>query len=470
MKSMVSSGASSQDLLDRLESIPFGRFHVLLLAVVFAAVAFDNMDQVTLSFVIPQYSKEWGLTPSVTLLNPALGIGGTLIGAILGGIVADRIGRKKTFNVMILVFAFTELANGFAQSFTWVITACFIMGIGVGGAVPIAFSIISEFTPAKSRGIAQILIGVISIGVGYLIASGAAYSLMPSLGWRFLFAIGVAPALLVPLIQRYVPESPRHLIGHGKYAEAIASVRKVEDVAGAGRVPEIVIGPCCISDSEAEKMGSVKELWTLRYKVQSTLTWVYGGLWGFFNFSMLVWLPTVLISKFGYASPSVAYYTSVVDIAAIPIGFLTAVFFERIGRKPTLMVYPIVAGVLTVIVGWLGVSGLLEPLLFVVLGIVIYSTGFALAGMFPPYASELYATRVRASGTGWAVGISRITGVLGLVVGGELLAAKVDPLTFFSIAGVPLVIAGVVMAFLGVETRKKRLEEIATHHALAQAE
>ncbi len=467
---MTSSDLRSQDLLDRLESIRFGRFHGLLLALVFVAVAFDNMDQVTLSFVIPVYSREWGLTPATTLLNPALGIGGTLIGAIVGGKIADKIGRKKTFNVMILVFAFAELANGFAQSFGWVVVFCFIMGIGVGGAVPIAFSIISEFTPAKFRGIAQILIGVISIGVGYIIASGVAYSFMPSLGWRFLFAIGVAPAFLVPLIQKYVPESPRYLIANGRYDDAIDSVRKMEEVAGAGHVPEILIGSCCISDSKAEKMGSLRELWTLQYKVRSLLTWVYGGLWGFFNFSMLVWLPTVLISKFGYAPNSVAYLTSIIDIAAIPVGFLTAAFFERTGRKPTLAIYSIVGGALTVSVGWLGAAGLLEPLLFVVLGIVIYSTGFALAGMFPPYASELYGTNVRATGTGWAVGISRIGGVLGLVAGGVLLAAKVDPLTFFSIVGVPLVIAGVVMAFLGVETKKKRLEEIVTHHAVAQAE
>jgi putative MFS transporter len=262
-----------------------------------------------------------------------------------------------------------------------------MMGIGVGAAVPIAFSIISEFTPAKIRGIAQILIGVISIGAGYLIASGAAYSFMPLLGWRFLFAIGVAPALLVPLIQKYVPESPRYLIAKSRYDDAIDSVRKVEEVAAVGHVPEITIGPCCISESKGEKPGSVKELWTLRYGARSFLTWVYGGLWGFFNFSMLVWLPTVLISRIGYAPSSVAYYTSVVDIAAIPVGFLTAAFFERIGRKQTLAVYPIVGGLVTILVGWLGRAGVLDPLLFLILGIVIYSSGFALAGMFPPYAS-----------------------------------------------------------------------------------
>jgi len=457
------TGSRGQSLLDRLESIPFGRFHALLLVLVFIAVAFDNMDQVTLSFVIPEYSKEWGLTPAIARLNPALGIGGTLVGAIVGGTIADRIGRKKTFSLMILLFAFTELANGFAQSFAWVVSACFIMGIGVGGAVPIAFSMISEFAPAKRRGTMQILIGVVSIGVGYIIASGAAYALMPSLGWRFLFAIGVIPAFLVPFIWRYVPESPRYLLARGSYREAIESVRRVESLSHGNRVadlPDVVVDVGDHSRSEAEKMGSIRELWTTDYKVRTVLTWAYGGLWGFFNFTFLVWLPTVLIVGLHYTPGTVAYSTSIADIVSIPIGVLTAVIFERVGRKLTLALYPVVGGMLAIAMGWSGSAGLLSPLLFVLLGIVVYSTGLALAGMFPPYASELYGTNVRASGTGWSVAISRVTGVIGLVAGGGLLVSGVNPLEFFSIVGIPLVTSGVLMALLGVETKRKRLEEI----------
>jgi putative MFS transporter len=454
---------SSQSVLDRLERVRFGRFHVLLLALVFIAVAFDNMDQVTLSFVIPQYSREWGLTPAITRIHPALGIGGTLVGAVIGGMIADRIGRKKTFNVMILVFAITELANGFAQSFAWVVSACFIMGVGVGGAVPIAFSMISEFAPAKRRGIMQILIGVVSIGAGYLIASSVAYTMMPTLGWRFLFTVGVIPAFLIPFIWKYVPESPRYLLSRGRYEEAIAAVRRVESMShrdGTVALPDAVVDTGNHSRSEAEKMGSVRELWTKSYKARTVLTWVYGGLWGFFNFTFIVWVPTVLTGGLHFASSTAAYSTSIADIASIPIGVLTAMVFERVGRKFTLTLYPIVGGVLAIGMGLAAFEGSLTPILFILLGIVVYSTGLALAGMFPPYASELYGTNVRASGTGWSVAISRVTGVLGLVAGGGLLASGVNPTYFFTVVGIPLVISGVLMAFLGVETKRKTLEEI----------
>jgi len=452
----MASASEQQDLLDRLESLPFSKFHIILVLLVFAAIAFDNMDQVTLSFVIPQYSKEWGLTPAITRIHPVLGIGGTLIGAILGGYIADRIGRRKTFNIMLLVFSITELANGFAQSFLWVIVACFIMGVGVGGAVPIAFSIISEFVPSKQRGIIQILIGVVSIGAGYIIASGLAYIAMPIFGWRFLFTIGVIPAFFIPLMQKYCPESPRYLISKGRFDDAIKSVRMVESVAGVSHIANLTITP----PKDKEKAGSLKEIWGKRYRVKSILIWMYGGLWGFFNFSMLVWLPTVLVTRLGFTPTGAAFYTSEVDFASIPIGFLTAVFFEKVGRKPTLTAYPVVGGVITMLIGWFGTVGRLEPALFILLGTVVYASGFSLAGMFPPYASELYSTDVRASGTGWGVSLSRITGVIGLAFIGGLLASGLKVLSFFTLLGVPLVIAGILMGLIGIETKQKRLEEI----------
>lgn len=448
-----------QDLLDRLENLPFSKFHVILALLVFMAIAFDNMDQVTLSFVIPQYSREWGLTPAITRIHPVLGIGGTLIGAVLGGYLADRIGRRKTFNIMLLVFSATELANGFAQSFLWVIIACFIMGIGVGGAVPIAFSIISEFMPSKRRGIMQILIGVVSIGAGYIIASSAAYAIMPILGWRFLFTIGVIPAFFIPLMQKYCPESPRYFISKGRFDDAIKSVRKVETISGAGHIVNLVIPPR--SEIKEENTGGLKELWKKRYRIKSELIWIYGGLWGFFNFSILVWLPTVLVTRLGFTPSGAALYTSIVDFVAIPLGFLTAFLFEKVGRRPTLTVYPIVGGVTTVFIGWFGAIGRLEPVLFIMLGTIIYATGFSLAGMFPAYASELYATSIRASGTGWGVSLSRITGIIGLAILGGLLAAGIGVLSLFILLGVPLVIAGILMGLIGIETKQKKLEEIA---------
>ena len=456
---MATEGASeSQTILGRLESIPFSRFHVILLSLVFTAVAFDNMDQVTLSFVIPVYSKEWGLTPAITRIHPAMGIAGTLIGAVVGGIIADRIGRRKTFNSMILVFALTELANGFATSFAYVVAVCFVMGIGVGGSVSIGFSMISEFAPANKRGMMQILTGVVSIGAGYLIASGLAYAAMPILGWRFLFAVGVIPAFLVPLFLKYVPESPRYLIAQGRIGKAIESVRMVEKIAGVEHVPNLTVGPA--APPIDEKAGNPKELWKTKYRVRTTLIWAYGGLWGFFNFSMLIWLPTALKGSFGYSSTSAAFYTSIIDLIAIPIGFATAYLYEKAGRRPILAVYPVVGGIATILLGWFGSQGLLLPATLVVLGVLIYSTGFALAGMFPPYASELYDTKQRASGTGWGVAVSRFTGVVGLLAGGALLATGSGGLLFFAVAGVPAVVAGIAFVALGAETKRRSLEDI----------
>jgi putative MFS transporter len=449
-----------QDLLERLESLPFGRFHMLLIGLVFGAVAFDNMDQATLSFVIPAYSREWGLTPTITRLNPIMGITGTLIGAVLGGLLADRIGRRKTFNIMILIFAATELVNGFAQSFDWVVTSCFVMGIGVGGAVPVAFSIISEFTPASKRGAVQIITGVVSIGGGYIIASASANAFLDTLGWRFLFGIGVIPAFLVPLMYKFCPESPRYYLKKGRIQQAVESVRRVEQLSGVGHVKELYVNKYSVN-TETETVGGMAKLWSKKFRKVSTLVWLYGALWGFFNFGLLVWLPTILTTHFDYTSHSTAYFTSVVDLAGIPVGFLTAYVFDKLGRKPILMLYSVLSGVAVLLMGLLGVGGALAPALFVAIGFVIYSTGFALAGMFPPYASELYDTDVRATGAGWAVAISRVTGVTSIFVIGGLLSSNVGTPLIFGLLGAPLILAGIVVHMLGLETKGIVLEKIA---------
>lgn len=397
-------------LFGRLEELPLSRFHVILVLLVFIAVAFDNMDVVTLSFVIPAYSEEWGLTPAITRIHPIIGIGGTLVGAIVFGMLADRIGRVNAFIWGIVIFAVTELANGFAPAsvvvgFPWVLVNCAIMGVGVGGAVPLAFTIISEYMPARLRGRAVILVGVVSIGVGYLIAAAGAWLLMPLLGWRALFGIGFAPILLIPFIKKYIPESPRYLVSKGRMAEAVASVERIEALSGVNPVkaasPSVnpTSGATMATEVEShtvETLSGVSELWTGRHIRRTVLTWLYGG-----------------------------------------------------GAAATLLI------------GLMLATGTRDILLLAAPAIVVYSAGLSLGGAFPSYAAELYPTEVRGTGSGWAVGISWLTGITALFLGGAWLAGGLGAREILLFLGIPLLLAGAGMAILGIETKQQTLEEIA---------
>lgn len=165
----------------------------MFITVVWAALAFDHMDQVVLSFVIPRYRAEWGLSAGTAALNPATGLAGTLVGALVWGAVADRIGRKRTLLVTLGLFSATMGLNGFAWNFPQLLTTCIVMGFGVGGVIPLSFTLLAEFTPARWRGPTTVAVGILSLVGGYLIASGGAVVLMDRFGWRSLFLVGLAP-------------------------------------------------------------------------------------------------------------------------------------------------------------------------------------------------------------------------------------------------------------------------------------
>jgi len=136
-------------IAERLDHLPLNAFHLAVILAVFTGLAFDHMDQVVLSFVIPQYRQEWALSAGLASLNPTTGLGMTFIGALFWGMVADRIGRKPTLMITLAIFAVTSGINGFAWSFPQIVITCMVMGFGVGGAIPLAFTLLAEYTPAR---------------------------------------------------------------------------------------------------------------------------------------------------------------------------------------------------------------------------------------------------------------------------------------------------------------------------------
>lgn len=463
-------------LLARVERVPFGRFHWVLLLSILAALGFDHMDQITLSFVIPEYSREWGLTPLQARWNPILGLSGVALGAIVIGRLGDRLGRKNLLMISLAVFAVTSAVNGFAPSFACILICCFVMGLGVGGAIPQAFTLLSEYMPARIRGWVEILAGMLAIIIGYALAAGGAILFLPLeggqlgphvLGWRTLFLIGVGPLAIIAFIARYVPESIRYLIARGRWEEAEEVVRRIERQAGLRPEPALAwirthpdgSPPRAQPAPSLAGPGDPAGLFSPRLRARTLMAWVYGLTWGFFLFGFLTWLPSVL-HRVGYAAGEAGTFGFMTNALAVPSAFLTAYLFLRWSTKWTLAAYPIIAGVAMLLFGWVLQAGLAGPLILVALGGAIFFFGATLSGAYHPYTTEIYPVELRTTGAGWAAGLSRVGAVTGLALGGWLLAQGATPLLTYTIFGAPLFVAGLVMAWLGIETRQKRLEEI----------
>src|SRR3954469_21613645 len=214
-----------------LDDAPIRWSHIALLAVLAIAVTIDVMKPVTLGFVVPGFGKEYGLksplnphahTPSALL--PLAGITGTVIGSFIWGWLGDRIGRRATILLAGVVFVATSIC-GSMPSYGLNLLMCFVMGLGVGGMLPITFALLAETIPARHRGWLMVLIGG-DVAGAYLLTSWLSSSLVPHYTWRILWLLGLPTGLLLILLNRWIPESPRFLLAQGREAEARAVMER----------------------------------------------------------------------------------------------------------------------------------------------------------------------------------------------------------------------------------------------------
>ena len=215
------------------------RAHGLLMLTLIFALIVDTMKPASLGFIVPGMAQEYGLRSP---LNPAgavpvaylplSGIAGTVLGSFLWGWLGDRIGRRASILFAGIIFIGTSIC-GSMPGYIWNFVMCFIMGLGVGGMLPITYALLAEAIPARHRGWLMVVIGG-DIAGAYIITSWLASALVPTFSWRILWLLGAPTGVLMVLLNRWIPESPRYLLASGREAEA----RAVMDRYGAMIVEE----------------------------------------------------------------------------------------------------------------------------------------------------------------------------------------------------------------------------------------
>ncbi|RTG95812.1 MFS transporter, partial [Thermus scotoductus] len=213
------------DVLSRLERLPLGRPHYRLLFLLGLGWALDAMDVGLISFTLPALSREFGLSPVQAGLLGSAGLLGMLLGASLGGRLADRSGRKAVVGYSLFLAGFGSLLTALAPGLGWVYLFRFLTGLGLGAELPVAASLMGEFSPRAHRGRMVVLLEAFW-AVGWLLAALVGYLLVPGLGWRAAFLVGALPALYAAYLRLSLPESPRWLLAQGRLKEA-------EDVVAA---------------------------------------------------------------------------------------------------------------------------------------------------------------------------------------------------------------------------------------------
>ena len=440
--------------LDQLPSTPMLRKVIIISGL---GLMFDAMDQGMVSGVIASIGLDWDLDSMQRGFLGSSGVLGMMLGALVSGFAADRWGRRTVVLVTLLIFSLGSALCGLAPNYEMLLVARFITGIGLGGELPVITTLVSEFSSLKNRGRNVVLVESFWAW-GWILAALVAYLAIPLYGWRIAFFIGAVPALFAAAIRFLIPESPRFLEQKGKLNEAEKIVRSME--MSAGITEENLPPKAPVLKMEEQKRQTTFEsfaaLWSKDFRKSTFVLWVlwFGVNLGYYGF--VLWTPSFLHAQ-GYELVRSFEFTLIMSLAQVP-GYLTAAYLiEKIGRKPVLTVF---------LLGTAGAAwffGQADSLPAVLAsGCFLYFFALGTWGCVYSYTPELYPTINRGMGAGTASAVGRV---------GAFIAPLIVPFVYgyfgaengfeivFLILTAVFVVVALVILFLGVETKGRKLPE-----------
>lgn len=434
------------------------RQHWGLLFVLGIALIVDVMKPATLGFVVPGMKAEYGISAGVVAMFPLTALTGTTIGSLLWGVLADRVGRRASILLASILFMATSIC-GFMPSFRWNLFMCFFMGISAGGMLPIVYALMTESMPAKKRGWLVVLHGGMGTVGGYLIASGLAALLEPQYSWRILWFAGLPTGFLMLVLNRWIPESPRFLLEHGRIAEAEKVMKRYGVVLTRNDDTDVSVEED-LAALPTPREWRVKSLFRHPYLVHSITVGVYGLGWGLVNWGFMTFTPTILRDRgLDAAGASKLLFWSA--LIAVPATVLVAYLYGMWSSKKSMITFALITAAALIAIAVIdpGAGGKRLSMLMPLMVLLLVGSG-GIISMLSPYTAEVYPTALRGTGSGFAAGASKIGGIVAPPVAVLLLAAVPGFRLIGLVVAVPVLLSALILLFTGVETRDQPLEEL----------
>lgn len=428
----MTSPPTTLDVRQFIDDRPVGRYQVLVAAMCALVVFVDGFDAQAMGYVAPALTKALGIPRSV--LGPVLssGLVGMMVGALISGPLADLIGRRPLLIGSVVVFGIGSLLTATAESVTALMAFRLVTGLGMGGAMPNAIALTSEYMPRRRRaGAVTAMICGFSLGaaVGGLVSA----EIIPRFGWPSVFiAGGIVPLVIAAGAVAWLPESIRFLLITGggdrrlrQYLARIAPDHQIEAQLSAG-----------VDEEQARGTFVVGQLFAGGRAVPTLLIWTIYFMNLLNLYFLNSWLPTI-ISDAGIPVATAIRVTSLFQIGGIAGALLIGRVLDRYSSFAVLAGCYFWAAICIVLIGSSGASVMLLATSIACAGVGIIGGQNASHAL----SSEFYPTRMRATGVGWALGIGRIGSIVGPVIGGWLLAQQTATRQIFWAAAIPAVIA-----------------------------
>lgn len=379
---------------------------------------FDAMDVGILSFVIAALKVDWNLTSSEMGWIGSVNSIGMAVGALVFGVMADRIGRKNVFIITLLLFSIGSGLSALVTSLAMFLILRFFIGMGLGGELPVASTLVSESVPAKERGKVVVLLESFWAG-GWLIAALISYFVIPHFGWQTALILTALPAFYALYLRVKLPDSPAFQATEAKKESSFSKIIKV---------------------------------WAKPYVKQTAMLWILWFSVVFSYYGMFLWLPSVMVMK-GFDLIQSFQYVLIMTLAQLPGYFSAAFLIERVGRKFVLVTFLIGTAVSAYFFGNAESLGLL-----LTSGIFLSFFNLGAWGALYAYSPEHYPTEIRGTGTGLAASFGRIGGIFGPLLVGYLVAANVSIHTIFLIFAISILVGALAVLVLGEETKQRELQ------------
>ena len=442
MASTVNTGA-------RLDRLPISSFHYRIFWLIGAGMFFDGYDlYVGASVMGAVVQSKFAALAQVPQFISWTFVGMTL-GSVIAGFLGDKFGRRFTYQFNLVVFGLASFAAAAAPSMDWLIAARFVMGLGLGAEIVVGYSTMTEFVPPASRGRWMAFMAFIVVA-GFPATSIISTLIIPSFGWRPMFAIAGVGALIVWYLRKNLPESPRWLETNGKTAEAEALMQTIEREASGGQP---LPAPAPARPAPVFTFASLFSASLLpRLVVGSVVLITINTLiFGFVN-----WLPT-FFGQQGISITRSLTYTMVLASGSLIGCAIGAWSADQFGRKPTI----IGASILSIVAGAI-YPYMKDPALLLSVGFVLIVGIYVLTAiLYGIYTSELFPTEVRL----------RANGLCNMLGRGATVVSPFIVLALFKSYGVQgvlglmiglLIIQIIVVAIWGIETNRRGLEELET--------
>jgi MFS transporter, putative metabolite:H+ symporter len=455
IENLGSTVTSPEQVSARLERLPVSRWHVRTRVVVGAVTFFDGFDQLMVAYALPVLIPLFHMNAGMVAWTIAIGGIGMLIGALAGGWLADRVGRLRVLRWSLVIYALASVASA-ATGTLWVFLVLrFVQGLGLGAEVPVAATYIGEITRAHRRGRFVLLYELI-FPAGLVLSSIVAAWVVPTLGWRVLFALGALPVVLVPLLRR-IPESPRWLASRGRLGEAEAAMAEIEaDVERTTGAP--LPAPQAAAAAPVDlRRPRVAELFGGVY-LRRTLMLAVAWLTAYFvNYGIASWLPTIYRSVFKLDVGTALVYSIATTVAGLVGCLVIALLIDNIGRRIAITASLVCSSALLFLLAGLGAGTAMQVLLWSAASAVfIYAVNLALY----VYTAELYPTRMRALGCSVGGAFGRLGIIVGPLAVGAIVGAGLSIAHVFELMGAVALVGAVSTGVFAVETKERSLEEI----------